>query len=421
MTARPSSRRDFLKTSTAAAGALMAAPYAFSRTKAFNEVLKIGVIGTGGMGTGHLKSLLGHNRKGNEKLQVVALADVAKPRVDGAAKIASEGQDECEVRAYRDYRDMLAREKELHAVWVASPEHWHDQTSIDAIRAGLDVYVEKPMTLDLNQAMKLWRVERAHDRIVQVGTQYTTQPNFHHAQKLIAEGAIGTPVTSQTSYCRNTPAGEWNYYQIDPEVVPGPNLDWDTWCGELGPMPFDTLIYHRWRRYRRFSTGIIGDLLVHETTPMVMALDVGWPVRVTATGGHYVDKAMENHDTVSLTVQFEKGHTMTVMGSTCNETGLDKIIRGNKANLYLGGNHCRLVPERAYAEEVEEDDFQYEYEDPQKRHQLDFLRSVRTREKPRSTVELGTKIMVIVDLAARSMWEGAAFGYSPASMSSYRI
>ena len=96
-------------------------------------------------------------------------------------------------------------------------------------------------------------------------------------------------------------------------------------------------------------------------TPLVFAIDPGWPVRVTATGGHYVDKAMENHDQVNITVQFEKEHTMIVAGSTCNEYGLEEVIRGHKANLFMGGNQLDYRPEPTFVreEELEGDKLQY--------------------------------------------------------------
>jgi predicted dehydrogenase len=291
--------------------------------------------------------------------------------------------------------------------------------AIDAIRAGKDVYVEKPMTLRLDDAFAIWREQRASDRIVQVGTQYLMTPKYKEAKRLIAEGAIGHPVTSQTSYCRNSQGGEW-LYSIDERVVPGEMLDWEKWCGPNGLVPFDTRIYHRWRRYKRFSTGIIGDLLVHQMTPLIWALDCGWPVRVTATGGHYIDKAMENHDQVNLTVQFEKEHTMDVLGSTCNSTGLEVLIRGHKANLFLGGNNCELRPEQPYAEQVEGQSAKFESVPDQDLLRMNWLQCIRTREPNQSPVELATKVMVIVDLATRSLWEGGTWTFSPASLTPAR-
>ena len=112
---------------------------------------------------------------------------------------------------------------------------------------------------------------------VQVGTQYMTYPRYVAAQKLIADGGIGHPTFSQTSYCRNSRDGEWLYYGIDPDIVPGPALDWEAWCGPLGLQPWNPQVYFRWRRYKKFSTGIIGDLLVHMMTPLMMAVDAGCP------------------------------------------------------------------------------------------------------------------------------------------------
>lgn len=383
-----------------------------------DEPLRIGVIGTGGMGTGHVRGLIDANEAGRERVQVVALSDVCAPRLDAAHAIASESQG-VEVGRHRDYRELLDR-VDLHGVLIASPEHWHAPMAVDAIGRGQDVYLEKPMTLRLDQALWLQDLmaENPHMRL-QVGTQYVMYGKYRAARELIAEGAIGKPTFSQTSYCRNSLEGEW-LYEIDPTVAPGTTLDWDAWLGELGPREWDTEVYHRWRRYRDFSTGIVGDLLVHMMTPMVYALDVGWPVRVTASGGHYVDRKMENHDQVNLTIEFEHGHTMIVAGSTCNENGLETLIRGHRANLLLGGTHCVLKPERVFVDDVDERTVECASIDPQDELRLDWLRCIRTREPNASPVELGTKVMVIVDLATRSMWEGSAFEFDPQTRAARR-
>jgi predicted dehydrogenase len=224
-------------------------------------------------------------------------------------------------------------------------------------------------------------------------------------------------VWSQTSFCRNSKEGEWNYYKIDPAWEPGVNLDWKQWCGPSGRAGWSPEIYARWRRYRKYSTGIIGDLLVHHITPMIMAMNLGWPTRVAATGGHYVDKAMENHDQVNLTIQFGDEHTMIVAGSTCNELGIERVIRGHKGNIFVGGRNAQVRPERIYAEEVEEREIPAPAgaeRDDQDALRLHWLDAIRTRQAPASDIELGTKVMVIVDLATRALWDGATFEYDPA-------
>lgn len=407
-------RRAFLEgtAATALGASILTSPARAPRGA--NETIGLGVLGVGGMGGAHCNAFMNLAKEKKENVRLVAFADVCKPRLDGAVARCSKTQGS-EVAGYRYYHDLLQR-KDVDAVVIASPEHWHAQMAIDALAAGKDVYVEKPMTLDLPDAMRLYGACKGSDRVLAVGTQYVTDPKYHKARELILEGAIGKPVSSQTGYCRNSKNGEWNYYAIDPKVKPGEMLDWKAWCGPLGEVPFDTLIYHRWRRYKTYSTGIIGDLLVHQMTPLIECLDQGWPVRVTASGGHYVDKAMENPDQVNLTIEFEKGHTMMVWGSTCNASGPAPLIRGHMGNLALSGNRCRVTPESIYSDEVDPQDFKMERGSSHDGLRLDWLSCVRSRKEPLSPVELGLKVMVIVDLAARSIWEGKAFAFDPKTM-----
>ena len=380
-----------------------------------DETIRMGLIGTGGMGNGHCSAIMGAAEKGREKVQIVALADVCQMRLDSTQEACARRQG-IQVDKYRDYRDMLARD-DIHGVLIASPEHWHAQMAADAIVAGKDVYVEKPMTLRLPEAIELREVVHSHDRVLQVGTQKMSLPMYADARRLLAEGAVGHPTCSQTSYCRNSPDGEWNYYEVKEGVEPGPGLDWDAWCGPLGPQPWNPLVYWRWRRYRKFSTGIIGDLLVHQMTPLMDAIQPGWPTRVTACGRNIIDKEMENHDQINLTIEFEKDHIMVVMGSTCNETGLSVMVRGNQGNMSIGGNRVKVDPERPYVDDVDPVDLACQaVQNDQDEHRLDWWRCMRTREEVRSPVDIGLRVMVVVDLATRALWEGGDWRFDPASM-----
>lgn len=389
------------------------------------EPIRIGVIGLGGpggcaMGRGHAEAFAEINKKEREKVVVAAVCDLNTLHL-AAAKESVEKIQGSPVEAYTDHQKLLARE-DLHAVVAAVPEHWHAQMGIDCIAAGKDTYSEKPMTLNLADAIRLHRAAQANpDLIFQVGTQAVNQPKYHEAKKLIAEGAIGMPTLSQTSYCRNSKDGEW-HYTVNPAWKPGENLDWEKWCAPLGSMPWDPKVYYQWRRYRKTSTGICGDLLVHVMTPMMMALDQGWPTRVTAIGAHHSDKAMENHDNVTILAQFETGHQMQVIGSTCNEAGLETMIRGHKGNIYLGGRHCVVRPERPFSEDVEERTIQCpDIGDDQDKHRLRWLHCIRSREATWAPTELGLKVMVVVDLATRSMWEGRSFEFDPKTMTARAV
>jgi predicted dehydrogenase len=382
----------------------------------YSEPIRMAIIGTGGMGGGHLHSIISLAKAGKTNTQIVAVSDVCDSKMEGAKKAAEEKQG-IEVHAYGDYRELLKRD-DIHAVLIASPEHWHAQHIIDSLEAGKDVYTEKPMTLRLEQAMDVRNAVLAHpDRIFQVGTQMIMLPKYNKARDAIKEGRIGKPVWSQTSYCRNSTTGEWNYYGIDPDWKPGVNLDWDAWLGDLGPREWDPKVYARWRRYKDFSTGIIGDLLVHVMTPLIFALDSGWPTRVIASGSHVIDHDMENHDQVNLTVQFEDGHTMVIAGSTANEVGLETMIRGHKANMYLNSRHCEIRPERIFVDDIDAERIECEdIGNDQDQLRLNWLECIRTRQPAKSNIDLASKVLVAVDLATRSMWEGHAFTFDPKTM-----
>ncbi len=391
------------------------------------DVIRVGVIGIGGtpgacaMGMGHCNALVDIAKKGKEKVQVVAICDLNSKYLEKGKSDIEKAQPGVKVETYRKSAELLARE-DIHAVVIATPEHAHSANGIEAILAGKDVYLEKPMCLNLEMAMSLARVAAANPEvIVQVGTQKTRLPNYHEARKLIKDGYIGVPTFSQTSYCRNSKEGEW-HYGYDKNWKVGEDIDWETWCGPLGSMAWDPKLYSQWRRYRKTSTGIIGDLLVHVMTPLMLAVDQGWPTRVVATGGHLCDTEMENHDNIHIAAQFETGHQMLVVGSTCNQAGLETMIRGHKGNIYLGGNHCVVRPEPTFSEEVEEKTVKCaNIGDDQDAHRVGWLQSIRTREKPMSSVELGLKVMVIVDLATRSMWEGGAFAFDPKTMMARKL
>lgn len=411
-------RRSFLKSSAAGAAAAVTAsalPAAVYRRLNAAERVRIGIIGPGGMGSGHLGSFLHFHESGAAPVDIVAVSDCAIPRMNRALDRVYAKQEGVKPAGFQDYRELLGRD-DVQGVLIASPEHWHAQMSIDAIQAGKDVYCEKPMTLTLDEAFAVKKVVDASDRIFQVGTQKMALSKWNVAKAMIAEGRIGKPLWSQTAYCRNTPGGEWNYYGIEKDLVPGETLDWGMWCGPKGERDWDPKLYHRWRRYKDFSTGIIGDLLVHEMTPLMYALSCDWPSRVYCSGGHLIDQDMENHDQVILNVEFPDGHTMVVAGATNNQQGLSPMVRGQMGTLYLSGKDCELRPENPFVDEVEGERVDCPAVADQDELRLNWLSCMQSREQPFSPVEFATKVMVAVDLATRSAWDGKAYVFDKAAM-----
>lgn len=436
MTPPPASRRDFLIKAGLLAGAaamlpsmsVNAAPAPGKRGKKINppkagETIRIGVIGTGGMGTGHCNAIPSLVKQGLENAEIVAVCDVCDIHSNRAADQVQSIQG-TRPDVYRNYKELLARD-DIHGVLIASPEHWHAQHAVDTMLAGKDVYCEKPMTLELKGAMAMRATAKANpDVICQIGTQKIMLPKYIAAKKLVDDGAIGVPTFSQTSYCRNNPNGEWNYYGINQDWKPGVNLDWDAWLGDKPSREWDPKVYARWRRYREFSTGIIGDLLVHEVTPLYMCVEnaAGWPTRVVAAGSHLVDHDMENHDQVNLLTTFESGHQMLVAGSTCNEVGIENLIRGHEGNIYLNSKDCQLRPTRPFADITDPQTIEFDHvQNDQDQLRLNWCKVMRDRTEPDSNIERGVRVMVMVDLATRSIWSGKAWEFDPETLTAHAI
>lgn len=403
------SRREFLRTVGVAAGAaavgLKSSVYSLASQGALgaNERIRIGIIGVGGMGRNHLRILLRSAQSGAENIQVVAVCDAFQKRLDLALK-DTEGKAE----GYRDYRQLLDR-KDVDAIWIAVPDHWHAKIAIEAMEAGKDIYLEKPMTRTFEEAKQVYQTAKRTGRIVQVGTQWLSEDVWFKARELIQGGRIGKVVWSQTSYCRNSREGEWNY-PIDPEARPGENLDWDLWLGwrwGLAPkIEWNPEHFFRWRKYWAYSGGIATDLFPHVLSRLMVAVGPEFPVRVNANGGIFVHKDREVPDTFHLMADFPSGHTILVVGSTANEQGLPTVIRGHKGTMSIAGDGFTINPERPYVDEVEQVQERVPPpEDHLRAHHHDFLQCVRSRQAPRGNVEVSYKWMTVIALAVLSYRE----------------
>ncbi len=266
------SRRTFLKT-TAATTILAPAAYAQENKKiSANDMIQMAVVGIGGQGTSDIKAAL--ELPG---VKMVAAADV----YDGRLKRAKEafGND---VFTARDYREILAR-KDVDAVIVATPDHWHQTISIDAMEAGKHVYCEKPMVHEVREGKEVIETQRKTGRVFQVGSQRVSSLIYLKAKELLAAGAIGELNMVEAWWDRNSPIGAWQY-TIPPDASPS-NVDWDRFLGNAPKRPFEPIRLFRWRNYRDYGTGIPGDLFVHLFSGTHLISGSNGPSRVQATGG----------------------------------------------------------------------------------------------------------------------------------------
>ncbi len=237
-----------------------------------NDNIQIALIGAGGMGTGDAE--YAQNVPG---VKLVAACDI----YDGRLTRAKErwGSD---IFTTRDYREVLSR-KDIDAVIVATPDHWHSKITIDAMNAGKDVYCEKPMVQKVSQGKEVIAAQHKTKQILQIGSQYVSSVVFHKANELLKEGAIGELNLVEAWLDRNTALGAWQY-SIPPDASPE-NVDWDRFLGSAPKRPFEPVRLFRWRNYSDYGTGVAGDLFVHLLSGLHVATGALGPRRVLATGG----------------------------------------------------------------------------------------------------------------------------------------
>ncbi len=399
-------RRQFLITTVAGvAGGLSAA--AADQVQGANDRLNVGIIGTGG----RAQALMGELQTLAEKLgvKITAVCDVYQPRVERAAQRTG-GQ------IYKDYRKLLEN-KDVHAVVIATPDHWHAPMATDAADAGKDIYLEKPMTLTWQEAVQLYHKIKDTKRVFQVGAGGCSNPGLQKARELIQRGAIGKVLWSQASYCRNSKEGEWNY-KIDPGANPQ-NLDWDMWLGPAPKRPFSTERYFRWRKYWDYSGGNATDLLYHLLSPLMIALGPELPVRVNANGGIWVHKndGRDVPDTYLTTIDYPSGHTVTLSSVMGNDTGWPTVIYGHEGNLAFGRQTAaQITPQRLYQKEYDKRvaDKVLEIQVPARvGHMQNWIDCIRSRGKPTCNEDVAYKTMVAIHLGVLAYRHSKTYRFDP--------
>ena len=239
---------------------------------AATDRIRIATIGFGGMGSGDTRYALTV-----PGVELAAVCDVYDGRLTRAKEIYG-----TQIFTTRDYHEVLAR-KDIDAVIIGTPDHWHSRISIDALDAGKDVYCEKPMVQSVDEGQAVIAAQQRSGRIFQVGSQYVTSPVYQKARELLQSGAIGQLNMVEAWLDRNTALGAWQY-SIPPDASPA-NIDWERFLGRAPKRPFEPIRLFRWRNYRDYGTGVAGDLFVHLLSGLHFATGSLGPERVVSSGG----------------------------------------------------------------------------------------------------------------------------------------
>ena len=332
------SRRQFV----GAAGFVTAAAY--SRILGANERMRIGVIGAGGMATGHMNALNG--MKDSDNVEIIAVSDIYDKRRDEAAKLTGG-------KPYKQYRELL-NNKDVDYVLIATPEHWHYQMIVDSLAAGKHIYCEKPMTKSIEQSKKVVARVKQSGLKMQVGVQGMSDDSYEKAHEYIKQGVLGNVVIAQIDYSRNYKDDFWTV-PFDEGVRPGENLDWNAFLGPAPKRPYDPDRFFAWRRYWDYSGGIATDLFIHRVTRIIKALGLTFPERAAATGGKYEFRSSpaEIPDTFNIVLDYPGGPSVILVSSMANDTAVDHVIRGHKATLEFTRIGFTITPQREFAKDMQ--------------------------------------------------------------------
>jgi predicted dehydrogenase len=386
-----------------------------------NDRINAAVIGLGTRGS-YLFQMALHRAGEKNDVAVVALCDVYQARLSRASKKAPDAKQ------YTHHQELLDR-KDIDAVMIATPDHWHAPITLLALNHGIDVYCEKPMTHAIEEAAVVAAAVREKKRVMQIGVQALSWARWHKIRDTVQAGTLGQVVAVQGTYSRNNPKGDWNW-DIAPDAGPDgsgdAHIDWKQWLGAATQRPFDADRFFRFRKYWDYSGGIATDLHYHIVAPFHLALENEHPTRVSGMGGLWVyNDGREVPDTFLTAADYPGKYSMLVQSSQVNEIGPLLTLRGTQATVHLGDewegpqgrntNIARIVPETPYKDEFRKkwgkDEIVLEDvgNEGDQKHVDNFFDCVRSRQQPNCPADLGHKVMTTIDLSVRSYRENKVF------------
>ena len=317
-------RRAFLSSSLLAAASA-------TRVLGANDTIRLAGIGVGGRGA----SDLGIAAKA-ERTQIVAVADVYAPRLaEIKQKLAPAGQ------GYKDYRELLDR-KDIDAVIIGSPDHWHVPMIIDSVRAGKDVYCEKPVTHSMEEGENLLAAVADSKQVIQIGYQQRSWPHYQAARQIVASGQLGEIPLIQSSW--------YQKYSHTPKPAQAADIDWKAFLGSAPDQPFDPMRRANWRWFWDFGGGHLTDLFSHWVDVIHWYTGESAPEAIAALGTRNLFPEFECPDTITATYQYPKGYNVVHTGSLAGSIEDGNILfRGSQGLLRINRGGYAVFEERSNA------------------------------------------------------------------------
>lgn len=346
-----------------------------------SETIRLGCMGTGGRCRALMKSVLQI-----PNVKIVALADIRKDALSQAQALAGEN-----TTVYSDYHQLLAR-KDIDGVIIGSPDHWHVPMTIDAVQAGKDVYVEKPLTHSLEEGEKVIKAVRATKQVVQVGTQQRSMEHIQKAREAILGGKVGPIRRVHMSWNRNADRVKRDASKLDESQV-----NWKAFVGNAPNQPFDDYKMRNWRWFWDFGGGIFTDLMVHWIDVAHWILGEVEPLRAASLGSMVNAKGVwETPDMVQTILEYKDGLQMHFEGGFSNARHGARIeFMGAEGTVYVDRGRFEIIPdwnrkipplELALGTGRRGADF-YDKPDGERVHLENWLNAMRLRKDPSSPVE----------------------------------
>ena len=364
----------------------------------------LGVIGSGGRGT-----LVMSTFQKDAAVRVGAICDVFEPNLERALSVASKAGSQ--PKAYRSYKELLA-DKDIQAVLIATPEHWHYQMVMDALAAGKDVYVEKPLCQTPVEGAALVEAEKKTKSIVQVGMQRRSYDLYQEGRGIVASGELGT-VRMVRSWWLN------NYLGPAATKLDG-KLDWEQWQGPAPRRAFDPNRFRNWRYYSDYAGGILADQGAHVFDGIHMLMNASYPVAVTAAAGKPHKQGVDMPESVVATAEYPEdfiGVFSINYAAMQYRTRNDQLnqLDGDRARMDIGREELRVyrkgAEDVAAIEKKSEKGFGYATD----LHVQNFLECVRTRKTPTAPMKLAFQAALVVQMANLSLKSGRRMRWNAAT------